>query len=99
MKKNKGKEYLGERVLMSQVHKAGELSPHVWEMYENGNIIVSIHAQLETTEYRLVEGLLDLASILCHDAGFTPDSIMQRLEYGLLANRARQVSPDYCERS
>lgn len=90
----KSKEYQGGRGLSAQVHREVEQFPAVWELMDKGRLVISIQAPLETTARQLVEGLLDLASILCHDAGFTPDSIMERLEYGLLAHWTRQAFPN-----
>ena len=91
MKNCESKEYQGGRGLTAQVHKEVKQFPAVWEMKENGVLVISIQAPLGTTEKQMIERLLDFASILCHDAGFTPDTIMERLEFGLLAH----WSPDY----
>ena len=90
MKEIKSKKYQGGRGLSAQAHNEAAPLPAVWELMDKGRLVISIQAPLETTDHQLIEGLLDLASILCHDAGFTPDSIMERLEYGLLANWKRQ---------
>ncbi len=84
----------GGRGLSAQVHNEAAQFPAVWELMDNGRLVISIQAPLGTTERHLVEGLLDLASILCHDAGFDPNSIMERLEFGLLAHWTKQAFPD-----
>lgn len=90
----KSKVFQGGRGLSAQVHNEVAPIPAVCELMDNGRLVISIRAPLKTTERQLVEGLLDLVSILCHDAGFTPDSIMERLEYGLLAHWTRRAFPD-----
>lgn len=86
MENCESKTYPGGRGVMVQVHREIKQFPAIWELLENGRPVLTVKTPSGTTDRQLTERLLDLASILCRDAGFTPDSIAKRFEGGLLAN-------------